>query len=331
MRLESILLLAGASLIAACDLVPKDKEEPSAKEVTQAADPGGLDSAAGRRLCASAGTYQRLKALAFEEARRVRGMDAAPLDPLSRATVVRMEKPLVLSRDEGLGTTVCTGRLVVELPPGAAAQFNGMQRLVADVEYSAQEAADGSGPVFQMSGAEPIIFRLANFGREPYSGTAVAQTDTPEPEPSAEPAADGIAPVPPPTPPSPSPAPARQAERAPPPARAAPAQARRELAPGPSRADPAPSRAVARPSFNCRYASTPSERAVCADAGLAAKDRRMSSAYFSAYERASPAAKRQLSRSRAEFLRRRERCSSDDCIGETYDARVAEIRRIAEE
>lgn len=331
MRRKAFLLLGVTGALGGCDLVPKDKAagKPSANEVAEAAASGGPDSAAGRRLCASAGTYERLKMLAFEEARRVRGINAAPLDALSRATVVRMERPLVLSRDEGLGTTVCSGRLVVELPPGAAPQFNGMQRLVADVEYSAQEAADGSGPVFQMSGAEPIVFRLASFGGMPYSGTAMAQA---EPDDLAQDVRTPDMPPLPPSPPAPPPPvssrPANQPSTPVPPQ---PVPAPPETTPAPTRVAPAPTRQAARPSFNCRYASTPSERAVCADAGLAAKDRRMSATYFSAYERASPEAKRQLSRSRAEFLRRRERCSTDECIGDVYDARVAEIRRIAEE
>lgn len=333
---RAFLLLAGAAVLTGCDLVPDNKTGPSANEVTAAAGDGGLTDPAARRLCASAATYERLKILAFEEARRVRGIDAAPLDSLSRATVVRMEQPLVRSRDEGLGTTVCSGRLVVELPPNAARHFNGMQRLVADVEHSAQEAADGSGPVFQMSGAEPIIFRLASFGGV-GGGTAIAQAEpAPQPSPPSDlpeagtpdrywPSENKPAPAPPPPAPAPRPLPpVRQAERPPAPPRTAPA-------PRPA-SEPAPVReASARPSYNCRFASTPSERAICADADLAARDRRMASAYYRAYHQATPIQRRQLSRSRADFLRRRERCADDACIADVYDARIAEIGRIASE
>jgi len=335
------MLLAGAAVLGGCDLVPKGKEkEASANQVAAAA--GGPDDAAGRRLCASAGTYERLKMLAFEEARRVRGIDAAPLDPLLRASIVRMERPVVLSRDEGLGTTVCSGRFVLELPPGAASEFNGMQRLVADVEYSAQEAADGSGPVFQMSGAEPMIFRLASFGGA--GPVTMAQADAPASVPVVEPASrpqPRAAPTPPPPPPPPSPRPApatRVAARPPAPTPAPAPRVVRSPAPAPVRTaerEPAPerpraARAGGRPSYNCRYAGTPSERAVCGNGDLAARDRRMSSVYFRTYERASPAAKRELSRSRAEFLRRRERCRSDECIASVYDDRIDEIRSMRE-
>ena len=181
---KAAALLAGVCALGACDFLSKreaNTAEPDGNAIANVAEgERGVDDATGRRLCASGATYERLKMLAFEEARRVRGLDARPLDAISRASVVRMERPVVLSRDEGLGVTVCSGRFVLELPPGAAPAFGGHQRLVADIEYSAQEAADGSGPVFQISGAEPIVFRLAAFGGVPRApGTAVAQAVDP--------------------------------------------------------------------------------------------------------------------------------------------------------
>lgn len=146
-------------------------------------DPPGQKSAAEvkaelteriRRACASEATYDRLKELAFDEAARIRRQDPRALDALAEAAVVRMEQPVAKSRDEALNVTVCTGRFILELPPGAENAFDGERRLTADIEYAAQAAADGSGLVYHMEGAEPIIYRLATVGGLPRPVPAAA-------------------------------------------------------------------------------------------------------------------------------------------------------------
>lgn len=264
-------------------------------------------------VCASSATYARLKEVAFEEAVRIRNADPANLDTLAATSVVRMEEPVVKSRDDALNVTVCTGRFVLELPPGAERAFAGERRLAAQVEYAAQSAADGSGLVFQMSGAEPIIYRLAAFdlqgGRlppapvaEPTVAFAEAETNLPrEASPPAEQPAS--APVDP---------------RLPPPPRPLPRVEPRE----PTRT------AAANPSFNCRYARSRSERMVCSSDRLAARDRAMASQFYSALSDADPRTRRELRRTRDAFLAYRERCADEDCVAQAYEGRMAEISDI---
>ncbi|HEX9933428.1 MAG TPA: hypothetical protein VGB08_11350, partial [Allosphingosinicella sp.] len=138
--------------------------------------------------CASKATYDRLKEVAFEEAIRIRNADPANLDTLATHSVVRMENPVVKSSDKELNVTVCSGRFVLELPPGAERGFGGERRLSADIEYSAQSAADGSGLVYQIEGAEPIIYKLAAFDLKgqssqapaPATGADLAEADQPD-------------------------------------------------------------------------------------------------------------------------------------------------------
>ena len=286
------LALSSLNLLAACDWMQK-KDPPGQKT---AAELKAEQAARIRRACASDSTYDRLKELAFDEAVRIRGGDAQALDAIAQAAVVRMEEPVAKSRDEDLNVTVCTGRFILELPPGAENAFDGQRRLSAEIEYAAQAAADGSGLVYQMSGAEPIIYRLATVGGMPRPQVAQAQ---PVPIPSPEP-----------LPPS------------------APEAEPRQPAPQP-RAESAPPRTAASPSFSCARSRSRSERMVCTSGSLAALDRQMSSLFYSALSDGDSVTRRELRRSRDRFLAYRERCPNEACIAQAYRDRMDEIRDIA--
>ncbi|HEX8622506.1 MAG TPA: hypothetical protein VF718_11085 [Allosphingosinicella sp.] len=305
---EAVLLIAASAfLLGGCDgMKKKDPPQQESKAELAAAQRERI-----RKACASDGTYARLKELVFDEAARIRKSDPRNLDPLAAAAVVRMEDPVVKSRDDALNVTVCTGHFVLELPPGAENAFDGERRLTADVEYAAQAALDGSGLVYQMDGAEPIIYRLATVGLAGRLPKIVAA-----PQPSAPPGAPPqIAIVEPAAPIRPVP------PVEPPPERAkAPAAEER----------PRPVRVTARPSFNCRYARTGTEKMVCASPRLAARDREMASLWYALMADADPATRGHLRRSRDAFLGRRERCGSEACVDSAYVSRMAELRRIAQ-
>jgi outer membrane biosynthesis protein TonB len=108
--------------------------------------------------------------------------------------------------------------------------------------------------------------------------------------------------------------------------KAVPTEGRR-VAPAKTNA-PAPIASV-RPSYNCRYARTRSEVAVCGDTGLARLDQEMAAQFNTAYRQATRAQREVLERSRLRFLYRRDRCQSASCIAATYRARMSEINDIA--
>jgi hypothetical protein len=285
------------------------RAEVEARKEKQAAKARRLQEA-----CASQASYERLKAVAFDKARDLRGDDAALLDRLAANTVVRMEEPVVKSRDEVLNVTVCSGTMVIDLPPGVKAAFSGARRLEAKVEYAAQAAADGSGLVYSLDGAEPIIARLAAFGVKSGGDPQLASADPAPSEvaPAETPPAAPAAPVVPPAPSearTPAPAPATSPPPTPPP-----------------RARPA---STAQPSFNCRYARSRSERMVCSDAELARRDRAMSSMFYQALAAGDGTVRRELRRSRDDFLAVRDRCATPGCVAAAYDRRMDEIEAIA--
>jgi hypothetical protein len=332
--LGGLLLLVTAAFGWSLTRGSGDKEADASEETAaKAPDPG-------KTACASKATYARLKEVAFEEAVRARNADPANLDTLASHSVVRMENPVMLSRDEDLNITVCSGRLILELPPGSEAAFGGQRRLAADIEYSAQAAADGSGLVYEVRGAEPIVTRLAAFdlrrpqlpmpagvpaqGETEYAEavperaappppvTAPSAVPAPTPEPRRDEAAPRTAPAP-----QASPTPSPRAQRSP-----ASEPVERAEAPDPQR------RTFSNPSFSCRSARTRGERMVCGSTSLAARDRAMSSMFYSALASANPRTRSELRRTRDKFLAYRDRCSSEACIAEAYGGRMEEIRDI---
>jgi hypothetical protein len=306
------VMIFTASILGSCEKLQPGKPADEARIAAR-------ERAVARKLqaaCSSTTTYDRLKQVAFEEAMRIRNADPENLDRLATYSTVRIENPLVKSRDKALDVTVCSGRFVLDLPPGAERGFGGERRLAADIEYAAQMAADGSGLVYQIKGAEPIIYKLAAFDlrNQAYSApannsdTQVARTNIPAQAKQLDLPRTEFPSVPPPL----------------------------EAKAKPRQPTPVPPTAAARqqvrlssPSFNCRNAATRSERMVCGSDHLAALDRAMSSLYYSVMSEANGRTRAELRRSRDRFLAWRDRCSSEDCVAQAYEDRMAEIRDMA--
>ena len=305
-----------SAMVLALALAGCDKLEPN--QPGDEARVAARERALARQLqaaCSSPATYDRLKQVAFEQAVRIRNADPANLDTLATYSTVRMENPVVKSRDNALDVTVCSGRFVLDLPVGAERGFGGERRLSADIEYAAQMAADGSGLVYQIKGAEPIIYKLAAFDlkrqayRAPATGAGVRTASQAAPGADLGEAAPAAA----------LPERVVRVEPAPPP----PAPQPRATAPDVRHAT------ASNPSFDCRKARARSERMVCADPRLASLDRAMSSLFYSEMSNADGTTRAELRRSRDRFLAWRNRCPDESCVARAYEDRMAEIRDIA--
>jgi hypothetical protein len=291
------------------------------------------------KRCTSERTYDRVKQELFRSAAQLRTSDQAAFDRLSAYSALRMERPLLRSHDKELGTVRCSGTLFLDLPPGVAV-VGGRRSLTADIDYILQPAADGSGDVVMLEGDGPITVPLATLARTgetrmaaggDYPAVIAQQQGEP---PAAEPPIPSPVAVPPPrqaTSPAPRLEPDTVAKAKPKPA-AAPPVVRPDRTPVPSRTAErktvASPKTGARPSFNCRYARTRGEIAICKDGGLAALDRQMAAQYYRAIASASAAQRRDLKNSRDAFLRRRDRCRDATCIANSYQQRIREISEI---
>jgi len=283
-----------------------DQDKLTRNELAQAGQEGPQPAKASpEKLCASKETYDLIKRELFRRAAQLRGSDQTAFDQLSAYAVVRMENPVLESRDSSTGGVNCSGTLSLDLPPGVAV-VGGRRTLTADVDYTVQPAADGSGNVVLLRNADTIIgplATLARVGQTPSAPQQGAQPPLSAPQSSTPPAAQ----QPQGAPPQPTPPPAQ---------------------PQPSR--PAPVATGARPSFDCAKARTKGEIAVCSNAGLAALDRNMADQYRGAIDHATPEQRALLRRTRDRFLAYRDRCPNRSCIGDAYVGRMREIRDIME-
>lgn len=290
----TVAIIAGALLLALLAAFlflhrgNEDQDKLTGSETSTAA-------ASPEKRCSSQSTYNLIKRELFRRAAQVRGSDQPAFDKLAAYASIRMERPVLESEDGG--TVNCSGSLSLDLPPGVAV-VGGRRTLSSDVDYSLQRAADGSGEVLTLGGADAIITPLATLARTAQAPAAVPAS----PPNSADPGYDGpgeVAPAPPliPVNPPPPPEPVRQP-------------------------------ATARPSFNCANAKTRGELAVCSSSDLAALDRQMASQFNRALAEAGPGEREMLTRTRARFLAFRDRCGSDSCIADAYRGRIAEIRDI---
>ncbi|MFC7537676.1 lysozyme inhibitor LprI family protein [Sphingomonas sp. GCM10030256] len=270
-----------------------------------AAASAGTPAKTAEERCGSQRSYDLVKQALFRQAAQLRGSDQSAFDRLSSYATVRVTSPVLKRQDEELGTLVCSGDVALDLPPGVGV-VGGRRTLQASLDYSLQPAADGSGDVMTLSGADSIVVPLATLARTgsprsapPASGPAPVPPSSSNPG-TLTPSAPGPVPAPAPLPP-PSPAPAvrRQADSEP--------------------------QAAARPSFNCRSARTRGEVAVCNDVGLASLDRQMASQFVRAIGSADSGQRSLLQQTRTRFLRYRDSCSSDSCIAAAYRGRMREI------
>ena len=305
--IAAVLAIAGLIILILAIMLVRARGEP-AKDINGNRNAVAQDKTQQR--CASQRTSDRIKDELFRRAVEVRGSGRTPFDRLSSYASVRMERPLLTDHDPDLGTVRCSGRLSLDLPPGVAV-VRGRRTLSADIDYVLQPAADGSGDVVMLEGADAIVVPLATLAKT-GSGPALQSPQIAETLPRQ--GVDGFAQpaAPPEVAPAPTAPPAQpQATRqAPPVARVAPSSAR--------------------PSFNCRYARTRGEIAVCSDSRLAALDRQMAAQYYRAISTGDARQRQLLTRTRDEFLRYRDRCPSENCIAEAYRGRMREISEIAE-
>ena len=237
--------------------------------------------------CASRATYDQIKRELFRRAAALRGSDEAVFGDIAGYSTIRMEAPALSDENAETDAVTCNGALTLDLPPQVAV-VGGRRSLSADVLYTIQPAADGSGNVVTLANADDIITPLATLARTRPSAEETLNQVAPANEVAVEP----TAPVDP-------------------------------LAPTPD----APL-ATASPSFNCANARSSGEVAVCNDAGLAALDRRMAAQFTSAMSDANAEQRANLQRSRDSFLRYRDSCTDNACIAETYRGRMREIRDI---
>ena len=293
----TLALIAGLLILVALVAYFASSRNPDQDKLTGNEMAAGNATAADpSKLCASKSTYDLIKRDIFRRAAQVRGSDQATYDKLSGYASLRMENPVMESQDTANNAVNCSGSLSIDLPPGLAV-VGGRRTLSADVDYTVQPAADGSGNVVLLRNADAIVTPLATLARvnESAATSGTPPTDLNQVMPT-EPGAS--APV--------------------------------EAQPPSAQPEQPQASSGTHPSFDCANARTKGEIAVCSDSGLAALDRNMAAQYGRARARADPDQAALLRRTRDRFLSYRDHCPNRSCMGDAYVGRMREIRDIME-
>ena len=143
-----------------------------------------LEAKRHQTACASPSANDRVKNAIFDEAISRGPVDRANLDTLSDYSVARMENPVVKGWDQSLDITRCEGRFILEVPPGAERGLGGARQLQADIAYTAQASADGTGLIYREKGADAIVTKLAAFNLGPVAYRPPPAIDPEQPGPN---------------------------------------------------------------------------------------------------------------------------------------------------
>jgi hypothetical protein len=182
-RIAMVLAIA----LGACGKIKQD--DPNAAAQARA------DAKRQQAACASSAAYRRLKDLLFDEAVRRNGGNGTNLNALADYSLVRMEDPVVEGWDPALDLTRCSGRFILEIPPGAERGLAGERRLQAEIDYTAQAAADGTGFVYELKSGEPIISKLASFNLTSVAYVPPPAIDERQAAPEVSPPAAAVRPT----------------------------------------------------------------------------------------------------------------------------------------
>ena len=147
--------------------------------------------------CSSRATYDQIKRELFVRAAALRGSDEAVFGNIAGHSSIRMEAPALRDENAETGGVTCNGALTLDLPPGVAV-VGGRRSLSADVLYTVQPAADGSGNVVTLANADDIITPLATLARTQPSAEETLNQVNPAAEvaPEATAPTDPLAPTP---------------------------------------------------------------------------------------------------------------------------------------
>jgi hypothetical protein len=143
-------VLAGAvlalGLLLGCD---RAKPEQIAKEE---ADPAAA--------CADATTVAKVKEIIFQNAEKAAATKLA-IPQLAEQSGFKIELAVLDDLNKDTKRITCSGHAQIDFPDGAVTALGGAQHATADIKYTVQPSADGSGRIYTAFGAQDLIDGIA--------------------------------------------------------------------------------------------------------------------------------------------------------------------------
>jgi hypothetical protein len=121
---------------------------------------GNQSTGTRRNLCGQSETFDALKSVLFEEARKQFDGDVKFVNSFEQGFSIRIEAPVPVSLSEDIQRVECQGRMVLAVPAANYEEFGRDKTLVQDVTYSVQAASGGAGFVYELGGFATALDRI---------------------------------------------------------------------------------------------------------------------------------------------------------------------------
>lgn len=146
--------------------------------------------------CADAETFTNIKSIIFDNAANADDPEDKLIVPeLATQSEFTVSRPVVDELDKAIGRTTCSGRAEITFPTTATTVI-GASTAAAEIRFSVQGAADGSGVVYTVFGAEDLIGGIAAADLRSWARQAVPAPPAEGRGPTAQVAAAAAAPPP---------------------------------------------------------------------------------------------------------------------------------------
>lgn len=163
-----VIVVAALSYFASMSLGLGDfGAEESAPAETTERDSASDEEARALRLCNAQSTVDSIRQTVFERARAAAEGETAVLVRLEADSLARIEDPRLEGYDREYSEARCTGRFVIQTPPGTEPAFGNSRRLTATLDYVVQSGAGRRETVYRLTGINGIVDELANADLTP--------------------------------------------------------------------------------------------------------------------------------------------------------------------
>lgn len=122
----------------------------------------GSSKTVSAETCAAPATYSAIQKIIFDDLRKNYTGDVKYINDLNNLFKANVYAPTLNDIDKDTDKADCKGRLTLSVPSSLSEQFGRQPSLTADIGYTIQPSADGSGFVYTVGGYDDVLQSMLN-------------------------------------------------------------------------------------------------------------------------------------------------------------------------